>query len=130
MGNLRNDERKLMSGARRQSWVISACGAVFLCGLAGCLTVDQMAPPVGPEFSRVNVDGVTLALLERGREIYLQDCTRCHSVEPINRYSQDRWHLIIERMAMQAKMGESQKDALKAYVLAAHRVLTEEVGTE
>lgn len=118
------------TSARWLSRIVSACCVGLLCGLAGCLTVDQMAPPVGPEFSKTPVHGVTVALLEQGREVYLRDCTRCHSVEPISRYSQDRWHAIIERMAVQSQLGESRTAALKAYVFAAHRVLAGEVGSD
>lgn len=94
--------------------------------LAGCLTIEQMAPPVGPEFSSIGTNGATRAVLEGGREVYLSDCTRCHSIEPINRYSIDRWRAIIERMGPQSKLDVSRTAALQAYILAAHKVLARE----
>ena len=110
--------------------LLFAGGASITLTFAGCLTIEQMAPPVGPEFSRTGTNGVTLAVLERGREVYLSDCTRCHSVEPIDRYSIDRWHAIIERMGPQSKLDESRTAALQAYVVAAHSVLSLEAANE
>ena len=100
-------------------------------GLVGCLSIEQMAPPVGPAFSRVAMtNGTTMSLLETGREVYLRDCSRCHSIEPINRYSLDRWRDIILRMGPESNLDESRTVALRAYVLAAHKVLAQQVATK
>jgi hypothetical protein len=99
-------------------------GVCVVVSLAGCLTIEQMAPPVGPAFVQVGATrGVPMSVLEKGREVYLSDCTRCHSVEPINRYSEDRWVAIIDRMGEVTKLDESRTDALRAYVSAARVVL-------
>ena len=111
---------------RRFIRLLFAGGVGITFTLLGCLTIEQMAPPVGPEFSTMGMNGVTRAVLERGREVYLSDCTRCHSVEPIDRYSVDRWRAIIERMGPESKLDESRAAALEAYILAAHKVLARE----
>lgn len=105
-------------------------GTFITLTLTSCQTIEQMAPPVGPEFSRTGTNVVSLAALKRGREVYLSDCTRCHSVEPINRYSKDRWRTILERMGPQSKLDESRTDALEAYVFAAHTVMAMEAAQE
>ncbi len=110
--------------------LLLASGVSITLTFAGCLTIEEMAPPVGPEFSSIGTNGATRAVLERGREVYLSDCTRCHSVEPINRYSIDRWRTIIERMGPQSKLDKSRTAALEAYVLAAHTVLALEAADE
>jgi len=66
---------------------------------------------------------VQLALLQEGRNIYLTDCVRCHSVEPIGRYSTDQWHKVLPRMARETRLDDRRTAALTAYVLAAHEVL-------
>lgn len=106
--------------------LLLAGGASVTCALTGCLTVEQMAPTVGPKFSSIAMSGTTRAALERGREVYLSDCARCHSIEPIDRYSTARWRSVIERMAPLSKLDESGTASLQAYILAAHKVL----GTE
>ena len=110
--------------------MLFVCGVSITLTFAGCLTIEEMAPPVGPEFSSIRTNGATRAVLERGREVYLVDCTRCHSVEPISRYSIDRWRAIIERMGPQSKLDESRTAALQAYVVAAHTVLSLEAANE
>lgn len=93
-------------------------------GLVGCLSIEQMAPPVGPKFAGVTMtSGTTMSLLATGREVYLRDCSRCHSIEPIKRYSLDRWGGILLRMGPEAKLDESRTAALRAYVFTAHKVL-------
>ncbi len=103
--------------------LLLASGVCITLIFTGCLTIEQMAPPVGPEFSRSGMSGISLALLERGRDVYVSDCTRCHSVEPIDRYTVDRWRTIIARMGPLSKLDKSSTAALEAYVFAAHTVL-------
>jgi len=90
----------------------------------GCMSLEEMAPPVGPDFAARSRDRtVAVAVLEQGRAVYLTDCARCHSVEPIARYSAVQWEDIVRRMAPQSKLDEARTHALRAYVLAAHDVL-------
>ncbi len=87
--------------------------------LAGCMSIEQMAPPVGPQFYNIAIKrDTTMALLESGREVYLVDCSRCHSVEPIQRYSMNKWHEIIPRMAQKSKLSIAKSAALRAYIVA------------
>jgi len=123
--NVRQD-----NGARWAMGLLLAGGASVTCALPGCLTVEQMAPPVGPRFSSIAMTSATRATLARGREVYLTDCARCHSVEPIDRYSMGRWRSVIERMAPLSKLDESGTAALQAYILAAHEVMETEKGKE
>lgn len=107
--------------------------AVALClsaTLAGCLTIEEMAPPVGPEWLSAATGGATCAVLEKGRQVYLTDCTRCHSVEPIDRYSRGHWRIIIERMGPQSKLDVSRTEALQAYILAAHKMMGQTTATK
>lgn len=103
-----------------------AGGACIILIATSCITLEEMAPSVGPRFSIGGRSAASLAVLEQGREVYITDCTRCHSVEPINRYTSDHWRKILERMGPQSKLDESRSSALQAYILAAHTVLTAE----
>ncbi len=110
--------------------IISTFGVAMGLGMfplfSGCMTLEQMAPPVEGEFqmiaARHSVDTTTL---EWGREIYLSDCVKCHSVEPIGRYSAKRWRKILSRMAEESKLDDQRLAAVAAYVTLA-RVLLEE----
>ncbi|MCH7871497.1 MAG: hypothetical protein IID33_07335 [Planctomycetes bacterium] len=94
---------------------------------AGCMTLEQMAPPVGVEFQRVaQRQHVNLSALELGRQVYLLDCAKCHGVEPIGRYSESRWRKILPRMGKESKLDAQEQAAVNAYVMAAHAFLIQE----
>ncbi len=96
--------------------IVCTC-VVFL--LAGCMTLEQMAPPVGPDLLAVGErQGVGAETLRLGRDLYVTDCARCHSVEPIERYTVRRWRDALPRMAREAKLNRQQTEAVTAYVLA------------
>jgi len=119
MTNVPHDTRRKL--VARYAWFVPALGVVLL---SGCMTLEEMAPSVGPHFTtEARGRSVAVATLERGRTVYLTDCTRCHSVEPIGRYSTAQWEDIVPRMAVESKLDESRTQALRAYVLAAHEVL-------
>ena len=95
---------------------------------AGCMTLEQMAPPVGVELQRVAArHQVDVPALELGRRVYLFDCARCHSVEPIGRYSKSRWREILPRMGRESKLDAEEQAALNAYVMSAHTYLEQEL---
>ena len=111
----------------RHVWILVELVA---CLSSGCLTIEEMAPVVDREMRFVEGGDQGRALLEKGRAIYLSDCTRCHSVERVNRYSLDRWTTILERMGKKSKLDESDQQALEAYIRTAHYVLTAQAKKE
>jgi len=69
--------------------------------------------------------GVSTVALTRGREVYLSRCTRCHGLEPIDRYPARQWKdQIIPAMALRSHLSPDQTSDLEAYVLTAHEKLT------
>lgn len=91
---------------------------------AGCMTLEQMAPPVGPRLHTIAAShSMDATLLEFGRHVYLTDCAKCHGVEPIGRYSYEQWREILPRMARETRLDDQRESALEAYVLTAHKAL-------
>lgn len=89
-------------------------GAAFACG--GCYTLEQAAPPVA---TLVSPGELATASLNRGREIYITACAKCHSPTPVRAYARDRWtELIIPKMAVITKLSPDDTAALRSYVLA------------
>jgi mono/diheme cytochrome c family protein len=87
-----------------------------------CVSLEQAAPrPAALPFS----GGARLGQLERGRELYVTKCARCHSVEPVTRYSAQEWREIVPDMARKAKLGPADEAAVEAYVFAVLRVSQE-----
>ena len=93
--------------------------------LTGCQTTEQMAPPVGPALqSMADRKDIDTAALEHGRRIYLTACARCHSVEPIDRYSEQKWTSILPDMTARSKLNPQQTSDLREYLFAARRTMT------
>ena len=106
-------------------------GLATLPWFSGCMTLEQMAPPVGADFLMVAAQrGMEQTMLEAGREVYLTDCARCHSVEPIGRYSAEYWREILPRMAEEAELDDAEAAAVDAYVTLAHALLEKRARTE
>jgi mono/diheme cytochrome c family protein len=58
-------------------------------------------------------------LLERGRDIYVTACAKCHSPEPVRDYSRQEWvGKILPEMIKVTKLGPEDARAVEAYVLA------------
>lgn len=86
---------------------------------AGCATLEELAPPVNQAMLSDNGDGAAPKhQLELGREIYITDCARCHSPEPVRRYSVHQWRSILPRMAEESKLSNDDCAAIEAYVIA------------
>lgn len=84
---------------------------------ASCVSLEQAAPPVALlSPSVVNNNAVKVS---QGRDIYVTRCAKCHSVEPVTKYSRARWEGdILPDMAEETKLTANEADAVKAYVLA------------
>lgn len=106
---------------RRTIWTVMVVAALL--GLAGCLSLEEMAPPVDQQVLGA-AGGADIAALERGRKIYLGKCIKCHSVEPIGNYSLSQWHEIIPEMSDETNLTPAEQADLRAYVLAAHATLS------
>jgi len=118
----------LQTGGMTRRWRSKAAkGAMILAGVwivTGCMTTQQMAPLVSEVVSGIGLaPGVTGQSLEQGRQVYLSRCAKCHSIEPVNRYSDRRWKEIMEEMAVESRLGDQQKTDVLAYVLTARRFM-------
>ncbi len=90
----------------------------MVAAIHGCATLDQLAPPVGPPILELAASrGVESASVVRGREIYVTNCVRCHSPEPVDRYTADHWKEILPRMSDRAGLEPQDAEAVEAYVL-------------
>lgn len=62
---------------------------------------------------------LTVAKLKEGYTLYaLSACVSCHKAQNIYKYDEMQWAMIIERMAIEAKLTKSQKEAVFKYVVA------------
>ena len=88
------------------------CLLVALC-LASCVTLEQAAPPAGKL-----VGGASNQELALGRELYVTRCAKCHSVEPVAKYSLDHWQKILPGMARKTHLSSNETEAVMRYITA------------
>src|SRR5687768_9621980 len=93
---------------------IHLCALCVLCGelsLSGCMSLEEMAPPVA---ALGGGGGQSPESLSRGRHTYLTACAKCHTVEPIGRYSLDKWEEILPEMSEESKLTAAEESDLRA----------------
>ena len=86
--------------------------ALFL--TAGCVSLEQAAPPVAT--LGLSWSDKKLARMEQGRDIYVTRCAKCHSAEPIKKYSQMEWEKIMPKMSVKTKLTFTEDALVRDYV--------------
>ena len=76
------------------------------------------ATKIAPKVADLGI-GLNVEMLESGRYIYLNRCTKCHNAVRITRYSLHEWQDdILPDMSRESKLNVEQKKALTAYIEA------------
>src|SRR3954452_21800204 len=93
--------------------------------MAGCQSgPNNAAPEVVPALTHLGSNSATsTASLERGRSLFVSRRIECHALPAIRRYPEGRWRRIVNWMADRASLRSSDREAMTAYILAAHRQL-------
>jgi mono/diheme cytochrome c family protein len=82
--------------------------------VAACSGLDTGVPPVASLGT-----AAASADVARGRQLYVTSCAKCHSPEPVRRYSAADWQKrILPEMAELTKLTAAETAAVEAYVLA------------
>ena len=78
------------------------------------MDATKIAPKITDLGKELNVE-----MLESGRNIYLNRCTKCHNAVRITRYSLQEWQEdILPDMSRQSKLSIAQEKAVTAYIRA------------
>lgn len=94
--------------------LLMACAA----GLAGCVSIEQIAPSVSPALVSAS-RGSDAATLGEGRRIFTGACTTCHAPYPVAKYTASEWRGIVADMSARTKLTPARESALLAYLAAA-----------
>lgn len=94
----------------RSTWLFAA-----VAGLSSCLSLEKAAPPV--EQLRGKEGVAERFKLAQGREIYITRCAKCHSVEPVTKYSVQHWEEVLPEMAEKTHLTAVEAESVRAYVL-------------
>lgn len=56
-----------------------------------------------------------------GRKLYVSKCAKCHKLYDLTKYSDEQWHVWMDKMCRKAKLQPDQKTLISAYVEEALR---------
>ena len=73
----------------------------------------EIAPPVQPAMAG------DAARLSCGRQVYLQRCAACHSLEAVDDYTAAEWDELLPAMNRKSKLDPAQAEQLRQYLLSA-----------
>ena len=94
-------------------------GLVMIFG--GCEAFNNYPPPVTPNMARAGKHSdATMENLELGRKLFAGRCIECHVLPAIAHYSAEKWPRIVDWMSERASLKPAEREAIVAYVLAAH----------
>ena len=91
--------------------------ALVLVVLAAC--TKPVPRPTTADVTRANAAGtqVTLAELERGREIYVKRCGNCHQPYQPSEYKPLDWPKHVDDMAERAKLGTDDRMLITRFLV-------------
>lgn len=88
-------------------------GLLLVAVLTGaCAGADIPTPSV----IDANRSGIALGRLERGRAVYLEKCTRCHSPVAPRDYSSNEWPGRVDEMTDRSKISQDEKQLILTYL--------------
>lgn len=93
---------------------------LLLLSVSACRPLSDYAPTLemiqsqGPSVSSFDPHQVN-----RGRKIYVQDCSRCHSVLAVHDYTAAQWHEELPDMVEESALSKEEEADLRAYIKVA-----------
>lgn len=63
----------------------------------------------------------SLVTLERGHQVFVKHCGRCHGYEMPDEVSGPDWHVVVPGMAWNAGISQADEAAVLQYVIAARK---------
>ena len=99
------------------------CALFSLVALAGCVSIEAVAPVVRPEMASAAGGGVSTETLKEGRTLLANRCTSCHSLEPIAKFTPAEWKGIVHGMSERAGLSPEEEKKVADYLIAARSAL-------
>ena len=82
------------------------------CGAALLIPTDSDVERVVTKFPNY-----TLAELNEGKQLYAQNCKKCHGLKKPENYTEAQWNKIVPPMAQKAKIDSNQEELIRKYVI-------------
>ncbi len=98
---------------RRRFLPLAAAAVTAAAAITGC------GPPRIPAATLLTADPAQLAVLDRGRAVYLVRCGGCHALHEPRSIAPAQWPEEIADMRERAKLSPTDEEPLTAYLQAA-----------
>ncbi len=107
------------------TWLPLAVAASFALAtaLGGCQTTQEMAPLAREQLDAQQYSAEQFNAFDAGRQIYLRQCSTCHAIEPIDRYSLDDWQRILPGMSRKSDLSSEESRKLADYILTIRQAM-------
>lgn len=90
--------------------------------LAACTPVEVLAPPVDNLYiTESGISPEQAAYLKKGRKIYLNSCSSCHSLTQVDEITAEDWKTM-PKMHRKAKLYDEEIAPLNAYLKQSARI--------
>jgi hypothetical protein len=103
----------------RVSWNAIARGfiAALMVGSAACGSTIPALTPASLVTAQRQWPSVTLADLERGRALYLERCSSCHTPFVPRQFAAQRWPALVGQMRTNAKLTSADEQDIVRYLV-------------
>jgi mono/diheme cytochrome c family protein len=62
-----------------------------------------------------------VAAQRSGAQVWAETCGNCHMLQPANRYTAERWSIIVRHMQINARLTDEETNAVREFLLAGAR---------
>jgi mono/diheme cytochrome c family protein len=87
--------------------------------LAGCAAQLPLLGEADAARASQRWPGTTVADLQRGRELYVNHCSSCHTLYRPQDLPADKWRTLVGEMQVRAKLAPEQAETISRYLVAA-----------
>jgi hypothetical protein len=99
---------------------------IFAVCASGCAAVKLAGTnQADAERGALKFPGYTFSDLNRGKQIYVDHCNKCHRYKAPQTRDESRWDAIIPKMAKKAKLNGDEQELVLKYVVAMSTVKVE-----
>lgn len=95
-----------------RTWIGTVVALVMASGCAALVHPTE----ADARWAAKRTPGITLASLERGREIYVERCSGCHHLPLPESQPADRWEQVVDEMAARAQLSGDDRELVVAFL--------------
>jgi len=99
-------------------WVVGAVLTLFGCGYPRAGAAPGPVLPAQVERARAKWPDANEASLEQGRQLFVANCSKCHSLPDRNAVAPEKWPRTVERMGAKAALSREETQLVFRFIEA------------